>query len=60
MCVIMCQVAVTVVQQPMMVGCCNVCDYVSGGCHSGAPANDGRMSHRGTHQTASPNGFVSD
>jgi len=27
----------------MMVGCCNVCDYVSGGCHSGAAANDGRM-----------------
>jgi len=38
----------------------NVVDDVAGGCHGGAAANDTRMSHRGTHQTASPNGFVSD
>jgi len=37
-----------------------VVDDVAGGCHSGAAANDTRMSHRGSHQTASPNGFVSD
>jgi len=38
---------------------CVVVD-VAGGCHSGAAASDARMSHHGTHQATSPNGFVSD
>jgi len=33
---------------------------MAGGCISGSAAGDGRMSHRGKRQAASPNGFVSD